>query len=369
MYLNLTLRHNEIHSVTESVSTLSNLYTDMVNNPLQCDCTVRLLKKHLENQTERGGNQMLVSYCTHSLWHESELIQSLPDEMFLCPQMCPVTLTMTCLHIDCFSRDKLGIDAVMCSGYKTQIYIYGAHIPILELNATQTTQLRYLNLTACNISSISPTAFSFTPDLQVLVLAHNVIHTLSTSSLHLLMRLKYLDLSHNMIQAFEPGEMFGGMVYLRMIDLHSNQITMFNYYELDDMPLMNLSLCDNPWECRCNSSFKHWVVENHWEMNQPEKILCNGTGVPVMLSNITCIQPVYIKSGHTRTHVVIPSILAVILALLLTMCGLIYKYRFEVSVLSFIYLPRCFRYKGSEDDPCGICMLFMMIKHVLHICG
>ena len=118
----------------------------------------------------------------------------------------------------------MGLNAVVCSGYRSglssalrtvqsQIYINSAHIPILELNATQTTQLRYLNLTACNISRIAPTAFHYTPDLEVINLAHNFIQTLSKSSLHLLMHLKYLDLSHNMIQSFEP-KMFWGMVYL-----------------------------------------------------------------------------------------------------------------------------------------------------------
>ena len=375
----LDLRHNEIHSMPESVYTLSNLKTDLRNNPLQCDCSVRLLQKYLQSQTEKGGNQLIVSNCTHSLWNRSVLIQYVSDEMFLCPQMCPVTLTMTCLHIECFSIDKLGIDAVMCSGYssglssalsivKSQIYINGAQIPVLEFNATQTTQLKYVNLTACNIYRISPTAFRYTPHLEVLVLAYNVIQTLSASSIHLLMRLKYLDLSHNMIQAFEP-EMFVGMVYLTTIHLNANKITRFDFYALDDMHnLMHLSLYDNPWECRCNSSFKHWVVENHWLLNQPEEILCNRTGVPVILSNITCIQPMYFPSGHTRTHVVIPSILAVFLALLLTMCGS------STNIVSrSLYFPSCTCQDvlGTRTVKTNLVasMLSMMIKHVLHICG
>ena len=95
----LDLRHNEIHAVNEILNSLSNLKTDLHDNPLQCDFDALPLKKYLENHAEIGHNQIIISNCTHSLWHESVLIQSLPDDMFLCPLMCPISLTMTCSHI------------------------------------------------------------------------------------------------------------------------------------------------------------------------------------------------------------------------------------------------------------------------------
>ena len=85
----LDLRHNNIHSIDENLMRLSIVNTDLHNNPLQCDCHTFPLKRNLVYQAETGGNQMLVSHCTHSLWHELVVIQSLPDDMFLCPLMCP----------------------------------------------------------------------------------------------------------------------------------------------------------------------------------------------------------------------------------------------------------------------------------------
>ena len=75
----------------------------------------------------------------------------------------------------------------------------------------------------------------------------------------------------------------------------------------------------------------------------------------------------YIQRGHTTTHVVIPSTLAVILAVFLLLCGLIYRYRFEVSVLGFIYMPRCFKDKDSEDGPCGIYAIYDDQAHVAYM--
>ena len=365
----LDLRHNELHVTPEGVNELSNFKTDLHNNSLQCDCFALPLKKHLKSQGGIGQNQILISHCIDSIWHESVLIQSLPDDMFLCSLMCPISLTMTCSHTECFSSDMSECDAVMCSGYisglssalnrvKSQIYINGGHIPILELNTTEATQLRYLNLTACDIASISPTAFCYTPDLEVLVLAYNFILALSRSTLNSLAQLRYLDLSHNVLQSFE-AEMILRMQSLSTVHLDSNQITRLDDDALDVLQnVQHLSLDGNPWQCSCNSTFKHWIVVNQRKLNQPQSILCNGTGVPVMLSNITCTHPVNISSGHIRTHVVIPSILASLLTLFLVICGLVYKYRFEISVLRMLYLPRCFRYKDSEDGPCGIYAIY-----------
>ena len=363
----LDLRHNEIHEIDERMFYVvaHNLIMDLKYNQLYCDCSLLWLKKHLQYQSEVGGIQIFASYCLHSLWYERVLIQSVPDDMFLCVRMCPVSMTMICSHITCFIGDDTGLDAVMCYGYssglssalntvKSQIYISGGHIPMLELSATQTTQLKYLNLTSCNISTISPSSFNYTPDLEVLVLARNFIQTLSRSTLLPLVRLQYLDLSHNLFQSFE-AEMFSGILSLETMHLNSNQITRLDDDTLDVLEsLQHLSLQGNPWQCSCNFTFKHWIVVNQAILNQPQKILCNGTGVPVMLSNVTCTYPMYIASGHTKTHVVIPSALAVILTVFLIIGGLVYKYRFEICVLKMIYLPRCLSYKDSAEGPCGI---------------
>ena len=69
----------------------------------------------------------------------------------------------------------------------------------------------------------------------------------------------------------------------------------------------------------------------------------------------SCLHPSwsYKDTCCNTQHLGIPSDLY-----FLVICGLVYKYRFEISVLRMIYLRRFFRYKDSEDGPCGIYAIY-----------
>ena len=368
----LDLKHNKIVSFKPMEIHLQGtpLYIDVRNNQLVCDCKMHWLKEALKKQTNLTAVpdvHYIVSYCSETLWSKSQRIRSLQDDMLLCNQTCPSKLSMKCTHIVCYTKDYYGIDAVKCFGYssglssalntvRSQIYINGGHIPTLELTQTNAIELMRLNLTSCNITNISSAAFRYTPDLQILVLAYNLIQSVPRSTLDPLVKLRYLDLSHNLLRVLEAN-MIHPLRSLETVSLHFNKLTNLNHETLNDLQkLRNIKLHNNPWECTCNSSFKLWIVENMKILNHPHRIQCNGSGSPVMY-NVSCTQNVYIPTGLTDTHIAIFSTSLGFLVIILIACTVLCnKYRFELSVLVFTYMPNCFKYPdtSNEDGPCGI---------------
>ena len=385
VFKNLDLKYNMLESFTPINFHPSTRYLDdtrpkvyLENNPLVCDCKMHWLKENLQrqaNSTTVISVEYSVSYCIDIFWNKSELIQSFPDDMFLCQQTCSSTLQMKCKHIGCYIKDQSGFDAVKCSGYisglssaldriKSQIYINDGHIPTLELTPTIVSGLKYLNLTACHIINISSEAFSSTPHLQSLVLPYNLIQYVSKSTLTSLVKLRILDLSNNLLQSIEAN-IFLPLWSLETALLHSNKLTDLNQKTLNVLQrLKNISLYNNPWECSCNSSFKLWIVEREKILNEPRRIQCNGSGSPVMLSNLSCTQSIYISTGLTSSHVAILSTLVGFLIV----CTILYnKYRFELSVLLFTYMPNCFKYQDNEDGPCGIFAVYEDKAHAAYM--
>ena len=362
----LDLQYNMVNTFIPMYFPHNNrLKIDVRNNPLVCKCNMHWLKKYLHNQYQskelENVEYSVSKNCFTTLWYEDKLIQSLPDDMFLCPQTCPPALPMKCTNITCYTRDYSGLNAVTCSGYisglssvldviKTQIHITDGHIPLLELNRTNATELQFLNLTECHIIDISSGTFRYTPRLQGLVLPCNLISTVSESTFDHLYQLRYLDLSHNLLQAIEANT-FRPLGSLETVLLHSNQLSSFNNRTLNILQrLKNVSLYNNTWECTCDSSFRLWIIENEKILNDPQKIQCDGSGSAIMLSNIPCIQ-----NRLTRTQIIILSALAVLFVMILTTCTVLCnKYRFELLVLLFRYFPNCFKYHDNEDGPCGI---------------
>ena len=89
---NLLLRYNNIDKFIpmDTPNYLNEITIDLRNNQLVCDCNMLWLKEHLQKQRKRATVLYTVSYCSNTLWHKSELIQSLPDDMFVCSSNVPL---------------------------------------------------------------------------------------------------------------------------------------------------------------------------------------------------------------------------------------------------------------------------------------
>ena len=125
--------------------------------------------------------------------------------------------------------------------------------------------------------------------------------------------------------------------------------------------LSTLTLYDNPWICDCNDTFGHWIVEQlpAGFLLSPENITCARSDVPVMLSNVTCTTQTTMHVHHgSKAATLVSSVLASFLAVALVVCILIYKYRFTLSVLAFIYMPQCTRRKTENDEVRGVFAIY-----------
>ena len=387
----LDLQYNELHGIMEAPNSIHPIafprLTDLQNNPLQCDCHMLWLKHHVENVTLES--KFIATYCMHMLWQKTVLMHSVKDEMFVCRLPCLLSIQAECKHYQCFTQHQLktSTDVVMCSGssgntgssgnmggsgntgtsgkiagvpsafaqVQSQLYIKDKDIPLLTLPFMKASPLKYLNVTSCNVSSIPVEAFANTPRLKNLILSHNLIQTIPVGTFNPLLDLRLLDLSHNLLISL-TGQLLRPLRYLETVYLHNNLLTSLHMDTLHILETLHaLSLYGNPWECTCNASFEHWIIEHGDILEQQQDILCDGTGTRVILANVTCLQPV-----PNDINVVLPSTLGVILAILLAACIVIYKYHFTVSVLLYIYFPICFKRKqrDGENTACGVFAIY-----------
>ena len=292
-------------------------------------------------------------------------IVNVPDNMFMCTKTCPQQIHEQCDVDRCYKTDSdSDIDAAVClSSYNNselssafitvlyQLYISGFNLATLKLPYEKPHNLTHLNLTSCNISVIQETTFINTPQLELLVLAHNAIQTIPRAAFHPLAHLIYMDISNNQLLSF-IGELIRPLFCLKTAYLHDNKIKQLNLGTLEEFKMLNkLSLHDNPWICDCNNTFRHWIVEQQiiGILQNPENITCNGTDVPMMYYNGTCTTHSKIHVHHGKAATVLSSMLASLLAVALLVCILIYKYRHTLSVLAYIYMPHCMRRTGNDD--------------------
>ena len=222
--------------------------------------------------------------------------------------------------------------------------------------------MTHLNLASCSIRVVPEKAFVNIPHLEFLVLAHNDIQTLPSATLHPLTLLKYLDISHNHLLSFD-AELIVPLFLMETLHLHDNKLEQLSLETLEEFKnLWTLSLHDNPWICDCNDTFGHWLVQQQSKriLRSPENITCNRTDVPVMYLNVSCISHTIIHKVHpsSKAATLLSSVLASVLAVTFVVCILIYRYRSTLSVLAFIYFPRCNRQRTENDDVQGVFAIY-----------
>ena len=379
----LDLRENALHSIPidENLKcpTIGLHACNVRFNPIICSCNMFWVKHYLRNSKETPNMErefeILVTNCMEPLWNTPMDIVTVPDVMFICKTECPQQIHQQCDKADtCYQTDSdKHLDAAVCLSSNNnklssafisvlyQLYISGFNLSTLKLPYIKPHNLTHLNLTSCNISVIPETTFINTPRLEFLVLAHNAIQTIPSATFHPLVWLEYLDLSINQLLFFD-AEMIFPLFHLDTVLLHDNKMKQLSREILEEFKMLdNLSLNDNPWICDCNDTFGRWIVKQQTIgiLLSPENIICSGTEVPVMFSNVTCTTQTKIHVHHgSKAATLVSSVLAFVLVVTLVVCILIYKYRSTLSVLAFIYMPRCIRKRTENDGVRGVFAIY-----------
>ena len=359
-------RNNLIHVFPGKFSGNS-LSMNLLDNPLMCDCHLLWLKQEMMNQS----NAIQAKNCTSPFYTAPKQIVTVHDKIFLCPTGCPNYVKLECYTSTCFTNRSLvgAIKAVTCYAEpnKTQILaefsqvenylgLAGFHLRVLSLPYMTKSGIVFLNLAANHIEIIPEGSFSMVPLLVNLMLAHNDITHLPASVFNSLVHLEYLDLANNNLNQWSP-ELLASNRHLLSLFLHSNQLRNLSnevLYELERV--QEVSLVDNPWDCYCNSSFQSWIVNNKEELMLPEEIRCNGSGTPVMLTNVPCEKQVEVFIVDDRAHrLIIPltSSLAALSLTALVICLVSYRYRFLLTVVVYTYLPHWPWKKASNAGTAG----------------
>ena len=190
---------------------------DIRFNPLPCDCHLLWLKHHIEKETSASKNEIRLTHCMDALWNTSVELLTTQDFMFTCEQTCSPPIQQQCnKEHRCYGPLDSELYAIVClSSFNSnkllpylikpeyQLHASGFNLSTLNLPFVKPRNLTHLNLTSCNIRVIPETAFIHIPQLHLLVLAHNAIINLASTTFHPLIWLKYLDLSNNQFLFFD----------------------------------------------------------------------------------------------------------------------------------------------------------------------
>lgn len=147
------------------------------------------------------------------------------------------TKNVTSLRLDSFKN----IEMLILSNNKISIIDKDAFLKI--------DHLRYLDLSYNNIKYIQPGAFKNNRHLYELNISHNFLTAISYGTFLGLIDLKILDLSFNYIENLDVQK-FNEAKNLKSLIVDYNKIDDFNYFELSDTKLIELSLGDNPIDCQ-----------------------------------------------------------------------------------------------------------------------
>ena len=244
------------------------------NNPFFCDCNLRWLKKN--EQYIYGGifqTKVVISdysklYCQHVYRHQSDLLENIQDDKFLCKYSfrcfgfnvsscirCPINCT--CYRstdfdddvIDCSNANLTSIPGNLSLISKTFDFS-GNHFLTLE-KFGNFTRLTELQLQHCDITVVHEGAFDCLINLTILDLGHNLLTSINSLMLRGLTKLRTLKLQYNKI-SFASEKTFNKLPALSYLDLSNNNLNVISGYEFKTFSsVVQLKLASNPWSCDC----------------------------------------------------------------------------------------------------------------------
>ena len=343
----LDLSNNPIMFMTENSQYIIPQTIDLTGNVIAAACQNLWLKKMIDAEN------------TTALFKGSQNLKQIPESLFVCGIECPSDMEVVCDQIVCSAATGRELVAVSCASttnktmipsvlakVPTRLSVHGFHLSSLKLPFSVNSSLTTLALIDNQIAEIQENTFTNVSNLQYLLLRNNNIDYIPRHLFRSLIHLVALDLSSNAL-SYISSDLIRHNHMLRNLNLHSNKLKTLSLDVLFEMERISvISLYDNPWKCVCNNSFDHWLVANMARLDNVNEIRCDGSGVSVIYSNVTCKEEVEVYiMDHTARRTIIPlvSSVAVVAVVMLVACCVMYKYRFFLAVVVYTYFPHCSR--------------------------
>ncbi|XP_039262601.2 slit homolog 1 protein-like isoform X2 [Styela clava] len=257
----LSLYGNQITSIVEgafdSLTSLNLL--NLLSNPLICNCHMSWLSVWLRTGTFSSGNPR----CAEPSFLHGFPVADINPQDFHCSTE-EKSQPPTCKpEVKCPER-------CLCEGTVVRCINVGlTAVPVDDIPET-VTEL-YLNL---NKIRLIPTSIKRFTKLEKLDLSNNLIATLQDNIFANFTRLSTLLLAYNKLRCLPPRG-FSGLKNLRILSLHSNEISTVQHGTFDDLiALSHAGFGSNPWYCDCNLAwFNEWINKDYLE---PGIAQCSG---------------------------------------------------------------------------------------------
>lgn len=268
----LTLNGNRL-TTFEEPSNARFRQLDLFNNPWNCDCRLRWMRKWLEKA--EGQNKTV---CATPLNLQGSSIEILQDKFMTCSgnrkrrykktcetaEICPLPCTCTGTTVDC--RDS-GLTYVPTNlpPSTTEIRLEQNQISSIPSHSFKNLKnLTRLDLSKNIITEIQPKAFLGLHNLHTLVLYGNNITDLKSDTFEGLGSLQLLLLNANQLTCIRRGT-FDHVPKLSMLSLYDNDIKSISEVTFQNLTsLSTLHLAKNPLICDCNLQ---WLAQINLQKN------------------------------------------------------------------------------------------------------
>ncbi|KAL3848105.1 hypothetical protein ACJMK2_018984 [Sinanodonta woodiana] len=238
--------------------------------------------------------------------------------------------------------------------------------------------LKILDLSYNLCTNIDKHFFANFNTLETLLIGHNLLGSLIMKDvkgklLRNLHFVKKLDISHNSI-SFIPSKFFQGLSSLEIVDVSKNFLQTANF-EIDHMKKLsqldfrenlltsipanmlrhlhdidsnNISIYleNNPLKCVCDDlDFLNWIVneKNRITFANVEKTNCKFNGISRSIRDIKLVINALDKHCANYTIIISIASLSFAIFIIITITGLIYRYRWKLRY--FYYMTKS-RYRG-----------------------
>ena len=317
---------------------------DLRDNPIVCSCHLRWL---LGNILRRN---YLFTNCMDPVTSSVEVFDLLSSDRLVCQH--ELNCAQGCV---CYGLNTSTINIVKCSSKSlTTIPLrLPTEADVIYLDHNQFSNLHFpsdmekmaasqLFLQHSQINFLEKELFTAFPYLNLIDLSYNALTALNMDVFYSLYDIKKLFLHGNCIHQIYSAAGFN-LPNLQIMTLHGNDLDAVTEnldIAIRSMPLANLTLAGNPWQCAACAGpiLRKWLAQHADIVSDAAGFRCNKSQVPVLDINTTTLEYAKcVKAIHTLTSTHWGVIAGLIVSLIILLISSALTYCFKDHILVLLY--------------------------------